>query len=521
MNRWLEEMQNMLVALKEWPMRKKVVAASVAVVAIALLVLTFSWSQREEYQILFTNLSEADAGQIAVKLKDMNIPYRAEATGIFVPRSKVYDARLQLASQGLPQGGGVGFEIFDQTSFGTTEFVQKLNYKRALQGELARTIMAMNPVEQSRVHLAIPERSLFVREGAGERPTASVLVRLHAGRTLSRQQVDGIVHLVASSVEGLDSRDVTVVDTRGNVLSRPSDDVAGMSASQFEFQNNFSREMETRITYILEPVVGKGKVRARVSTELNMSREETTQETFDPDGQVVRSEQRQSEKSTNVGAGGIPGVASNLPQSRNESVTPPQSSSERQNQTVNYEISRVTSRTVNGPGRIKKVTAAVLVDGTYVAKEGSNEKVFVPRSEEDLKRYEQLIREAIGFTEARGDQVRVVNMPFEPGVEEEIAPTRTDFVAVATTSAKTIVPLLVVILLFLFVLRPIIKSLFGPDGAIHAQQKGKVSTTAEGMADDVLDKFEPAKEISLREQISEWARNNPQEVAGIIKGWVR
>ena len=299
-----------------------------------------------------------------------------------MPSSKVYDVRLQLASQGLPQGGGIGFEIFDKTSFGTTEFVQKLNYKRALQGELARTIMAMGPVEQCRVHLAIPEKSLFVREGEEERATSSVLVRLRSGKSLSGMQVDGIIHLVASSVEGLDSKDVTVVDTKGNVLSKPSGDVAGMSASQFEYQGNYAKDIETRIASILEPVVGKGKVRAKVSAELDMSRVETTEEKFDPESQVVRSEQKQTEKSSTVGASGVPGVTSNLPGKKAAASTPSQGSSEKQNQTVNYEITKVISRTVNAPGMVKKITAAVLVDGTYVAQQGSKEMKYVPRKEE-------------------------------------------------------------------------------------------------------------------------------------------
>ena len=344
-------MPNMIDVVKDWPVMKKATALAVIVASISLLVLAFSWSQKEEYQVLFTNLSEADAGQIAMKLKEMKIPYRADAGGILVPQSKVYDARLQLASQGLPQGGGIGFEIFDKTSFGTTEFVQKLNYKRALQGELARTIMAMGPVEQCRVHLAIPEKSLFVREGEEERATSSVLVRLRAGRTLSGSQVEGIIHLVASSVEGLDSGDVTVVDTKGNVLSKPSSDIAGLGAGQLEFQSGYTKDLEARIASILEPVVGKGKVRAKVAAEIDMSRVETTEEKFDPEGQVVRSEQKQTEKSSNTGAGGVPGVASNLPNKKTVAANPSQGSSEKQSQTVNYEITKVVSRTVNSRRR--------------------------------------------------------------------------------------------------------------------------------------------------------------------------
>jgi flagellar M-ring protein FliF len=503
--------------VKEWPVRKLAIAAAVAVASIALVILAFSWSQKEDYQILFTNLSEADSGQIAQKLKEMKVPYRAEAGGILVPSDKVYDVRLQLASQGLPQGGGIGFEIFDKTSFGTTEFVQKLNYKRALQGELARTIMAMGAVEQCRVHLAIPERSLFVREGEEERPTSSVLVRLRQGKNLSPTQVEGIVHLVASSVEGLDSKDVTVVDTKGNVLSKTSGDVAGLNSSQFEFQGSYAKDLETRIASILEPVVGKGKVRAKVSAEIDMSRVETTEEKFDPESQVVRSEQKQTEKSSTVGASGVPGVSSNLPGRKAASSTPPQGLAQKQRQTVNYEITKVVSRTVNAPGLVKKITAAVLVDGTYVAQQGSKEMKYVPRKEEELRRYEELVKETIGFTETRGDQVKVVNMPFEVASGEDLAPAKPRYIEMAAPFARYAVPLVAVLLLVLLVLRPLVQSLSIP-GAAAPAYRGTISNAAAEIAGQAPGM---QRELPVREQVSEWARKNPQDAANVIKSWMR
>jgi flagellar M-ring protein FliF len=511
-------MPNMFDAVKDWPIRKKAVALAVTVASVALVVLAFSWSQVEDYQVLFTNLSEADSGQIAQKLKEMKVPYRAEAGGILVPSSKVYDVRLQLASQGLPQGGGIGFEIFDKTSFGTTEFVQKLNYKRALQGELARTIMAMGAVEQCRVHLAIPEKSLFAREGEEERATSSVLLRLRQGKALSPGQVDGIVHLVASSVAGLDSKDVTVVDTKGNVLSKPGGDVAGMGPNQFEFQGNYARDLETRIASILEPVVGKGKVRAKVSAEMDMRRVETTEEKFDPESQVVRSEQKQTEKSATVGASGVPGVASNLPGKKAAAATPSQGSSEKQSQTVNYEITKVVSRTVNAPGLLKKVTAAVLVDGTYVAQQGSKEMKYVPRTEEELRRYEELVKETIGFTQTRGDQVKVVNMPFEVLPGDDLAPAaKTSYMEMARPFAGYAVPLVAVILLVLLVLRPLVQSLSAPGGAAPAL-RGTITSSAGELAAQAA---AIQKELPVREQVTEWARKNPQDAANVIKGWMR
>lgn len=508
-------MPNVIDAVKAWPVRKKATGFAVIVASVALLILAFSWSQKEEYHVLFSNLSESDAGQVVQKLKDMKVPYRAEAGGIFVPADRVYDARLQLASQGLPQGGGVGFELFDKTSFGTTDFVQKLNYKRALQGELARTVMAIGAVEQCRVHLAIPEKSLFAREGEHEQPTASVLVKLRQGKTLSSAQVDGIVHLVASSVEGLNSQEITVVDAKGNVLSKPSGDVAGLSASQFDFQNSYSKDLEARIISILEPVVGKGKVRTKVSAVLDFSRIETTEEKFDPESQVVRSEQKQNEKSTTVGAGGVPGVASNLPAKTTVTASPSQGLSEKQSQTVNYEMTKITSRTVNAPGLVKKLSAAVLVDGIYTPQQGSKEMKYTPRSEEDVRRYEELVRETMGFTESRGDQIKVVNMPFEVVREEEVLPPKTKILEMAAPAARYALPLLAVILLVVFVMRPLAQSL----SASGSNLPGRPIPVAQTFAE--IENTGARKELPARAQVADWARKNPTDAANVIRSWMR
>ncbi|MBI5575974.1 MAG: flagellar M-ring protein FliF [Deltaproteobacteria bacterium] len=512
----MANMPNVLDAVKAWPVRKKATAFAVSVASIALIFFAFTWSQKEEYHVLYTNLSESDAGQIAQKLKDLKVPYRVDAGGILVPENRVHEARLQLASQGLPQGGGVGFEIFDKTSLGTTEFVQKLNYKRALQGELARTIMSLGPVEQCRVHLAMPEKTLFAREGEHERPTASVLVKLRAGRTLSPTQVDGIIHLVASSVEGLNSREISVVDGKGNVLSRAGSEVAGLTESQLDYQGSYAKELEARIAGILEPVVGKGKVRAKVAAVIDFTRSETTEEKFDPESQVVRSEQNHTEKSTTVGASGVPGTSSNLPGKTASAGTPSQGQAEKQNHTVNYEITKITSRTVSAPGLVKKVTAAVLVDGTYVSQQGSKDMKYVARSEEEIRRYEELVKEAIGFTETRGDQVKIVNMPFEVAREEEIPPVKTSYIAMAAPAARYALPVLAIVLLALFVLRPLAKSLTIPGPALPAARGGLPAPVGEaepGMA--------APKELPAREQVINWAKKNPQDTANIIKGWMR
>ncbi|MFN3480469.1 MAG: flagellar basal-body MS-ring/collar protein FliF, partial [Thermodesulfovibrionales bacterium] len=233
-------MPNIIETFKNWPVRNKATFLIILSLVLTSLILTFTWMQKVDFQILYSNLSEEDAGLIIQKLKDMKIPYRTSDGGIMVPSDKVHELRLQLATQGIPQGGGVGFEVFDKTNFAMTDFVQKLNYRRALQGELSRTIRSLSEVEQCRVHISVPERSLFAREE--DRPKASVLIKLKQGRRLSEGQVQGIVHLVASSIEGLDPKDVTVVDSKGEMLTTAGSNIVGLSNSQLEFQRNYERE---------------------------------------------------------------------------------------------------------------------------------------------------------------------------------------------------------------------------------------------------------------------------------------
>ncbi len=337
--------------------------------SVAGLIALALWTQQPDMQVLFTNLNSEDASSIIDKLKESKTPYDTTGGGatILVPTAQVHDLRLTLASQGIPKGGGVGYEIFDRTSIGMSEFVQKLNYRRALQGELARTIAQMPEVERARVHLAIPERRLFAAEQ--ERPRASVVVSLRNAQVLSKGQVQGVVHLVASSVEGLQARDITVVDGHGHLLSSTAqDETAGLTNTQLEYQRTIEKDIEGRIQSMLERIVGLNKAEVRVSSLIDFRKVETTEERYDPNGQVVRSEQRGQEKANGVNgmSGGVPGVQSNVPPGTEAEATPTSSNAtQTKNETVNYEISRTVSRIVEPIGSIKKLSVAVLVDGTY------------------------------------------------------------------------------------------------------------------------------------------------------------
>lgn len=503
-------MPNIIETFKNWPVRNKAIFFLILSLVLTSLILTFTWMQKVDFQILYSNLSEEDAGLIIQKLKDMKIPYRTSDGGIMVPSDKVHELRLQLATQGIPQGGGVGFEVFDKTNFAMTDFVQKLNYRRALQGELSRTIRSLSEVEQCRVHISVPERSLFAREE--DRPKASVLLKLKQGRRLSEGQVQGIVHLVASSVEGLDPKDVTVVDSKGEMLTSAGSTVVGLSNSQLEFQRNYEKELEGKIATLLEPVVGKGKARVKVVAAIDFTRTEKTEERYDPDGQVIRSEQRNIEKSLGSGSGGVPGVGSNLPNKSPSTSSSIKGQSEKKNETINYEISKITSHTVNNPGEIKRLSAVVLVDGTYTGQEGSKEKKYNPRSEEDLKKIEEMVKRAIGFNQERGDDVKVVNMPFETVSEEELPAPKKEIWPVIITAAKYAVPLIGIILIFLLIIRPLMKTLTSTVKV--PQPMALPKTVAE------IERSMQIPERTAKDTVVEWAKKNPQEAAGLIKSWI-
>ncbi|NTU42075.1 MAG: flagellar M-ring protein FliF, partial [Nitrospirales bacterium] len=502
-------MAKIIENIKNMPLRNKIILLVSVVLAVAVVVFALSWIQKADYQVLYANLSESDAGSVVQKLKELKVPYRIEAGSITVPSDKVYDLRLQLAAQGIPQGGGIGFELFDKTDFGTTDFVQKLNYRRALQGELGRTIMALSEVEQCRVHLAIPEKSLFVQEGNS--PSASVLVKLRPGRTLSQGQIQGIVHLVSSSIEGLNPRAVTVVDSHGEMLTRPADsDMAGLSSSQLEFQRSYEKEMESRILGILEPVVGKNKVRAKVTAALDFTKTEKTEEKYDPDSQVVRSEQKNIERSASGGSGGIAGVGSNLP-GKGGQTSSSQSGSQKQHETINYEISKVVSHSVNSAGELKRLSVAVIVDGAYIGREGAKERKYAPRSEDDIRRYEELVKNAVGFTSARGDEVRVVNMPFESLPQEEAGEEQTSYMPIILTALKYAVPVLALLLFFLFVIRPLI-------GAVASAPFPLAQTTGTASGNmsfpqrvGEIEKSLETKALPLQPDVIEWAKKNPEQ----------
>ncbi|MCP4714587.1 MAG: flagellar M-ring protein FliF, partial [Deltaproteobacteria bacterium] len=330
------------------------------------------------------------------------------------------DLRFELAAEGVPQSTGIGYEIFDRQSLGVTEFVQKVNFQRALQGELARTITQLEEVKLARVHVTIPKETLFVDEQ--QKPQASVVLSLESGKMLRDSQIQGITHLVASSVEGMDPDEVIIVDSHGKLISGGQQrlEQVGITSSQQQLQSVTENNLARKIESMLGNVVGHDKVTAKVSVDLNFTQIEQTEESYDPEAAAVRSEQRGSEKSSGRRpiASGIPGVVSNVPETQQSAAAAGVKSVDynKQDETVNYEISKVIKRTVNQIGAVSRLTVAVLIDGTYVTatdKEGIETSQYTVRSPEEMNKYAALVKQAVGYNEDRGDTVEVVNVQFQ------------------------------------------------------------------------------------------------------------
>jgi len=398
------------------PMRVFVLSTTLATLALTGYV--GYRSSEPTWAVLFTNLDKDDAGQVVAKLKERKVPYRLEGDGstIMVPEPQSRELRLELAGAGLPRGGSVGFESFDKTRLGTTDFEQKILYRRALEGELARTIQTLAPIDSVRVHLVLPERSVFVAKN--EPASASVVVKLRQGRALGGSEVASIVHLVAASIAGLPPERVAVVTTDGAVLHRPrrpGEEGLGGQDEPGEVARSLEASLEDRARQMLERVLGPGRADVRVTADLDMSRTERTEEHYDPK-QVVRSEEKTTERvqDESSSATGVPGTESNLPngggkgggKTGTETVV-------RESSTRNYEVDRVAEKKTTAPGAVRRLTVAVAVDST-----GPNGQ---PRSKEELDRIASLVRGAVGIDDKRGDLITVEAVTFPPAAQVDPA----------------------------------------------------------------------------------------------------
>ncbi len=509
--------------------------------SIALLAGLWMWSQVPDYKVLFSNLSDRDGGTIVSSLQQMNVPYKvADGGAILVPSSQVYDTRLKLASQGLPRGGAIGFELMETQKLGTSQFLEQVNYQRALEGELARSIQSLSAVQGARVHLAIPRPSVFIREQ--QKPSASILINLYPGRVLDAGQVNGILHLVSSSVSDLPVKNVTVVDQNGNLLSPVSDSMAlgGLDPTQLDYLHQVEQSYVKRIETILSTLIGSDNVRAQVAADLDFSQAEQTAETFKPNATptdaAIRSQQS-NESSGGAGqpASGVPGALSNQPPgaasaplvapaaaANQASPVAAANSNTHKESTINYEVDKTIRHIKQPVGSVKRLSVAVVVNfRKEVSKAGKVS--FKPLSPQEIAQINNLVKEAMGFSQDRGDTVNVVNASFNGGEKEEIPalPIWKDpaNISLAKEVLKNVLIAAIAFYLVFGVLRPIFREMAKPKEVVHVKgPDGEDLTEEEGVIYEKA-KVQTGYDENLR-AAKDLAKQEPGVVASVVKEWV-
>ncbi len=504
-------------------------------------IIGLSFLQKENYQTLFAGLSTEDASVVVAKLKELKVPYKLGlgGTSISVPKEKVYDVRLMLAGQNaLPGGGGVGFELFDKTNYGMTEFMQNINYKRAIQGELSRTINQMPEVKASRVHIAIPEKTLFTdRE---KDVTASVFLKLRGNKMLSKEQVAGIVHLVSGSIEGLKTDNVTIVDSFGKILFKAGSagTAVALSGQQFELQKSVERTVEESVQSMLDRFIPANKSIIRANVELNLRKVEKVEEEFEPNKRVPTSERKSREKVVNRtgGTAGVPGVASNVPNITNKNAnaaarvettsTGRGSESEREESQTTYEVSKTVKKIVEPFGDIKRMSVAIVLDGKYEKVKGQNgaeELKYSPRSQKELADIKGIVARAVGIDEERGDKIEVLNIPFEAEgfAEEKSLMDAAERKEMIFSGSKYAFYVLIMGALFFFVIRPLMG--FLKSRAEHAplQHIKDIYVKSPGAHGAVTGEQQPPAIENKQQAALNDVMRDKVIVGSVIKEWVK
>ncbi len=478
---------------------QRVIISTVAVATIAGFIALTVWMNKTEYQPLYTKLSPEDAASVVSTLQKDNIPYELANNGstIMVPVEQVYDLRIKIAGEGNLVGQGIGFEIFDETKVGQTDFVQKINYMRALQGELARTLSAFPSVDTARIHLVMPQRSLFVEEQ--QQPSASVVLKLKdQARKPDSKEIQSIVNMMLMSVEGLTKAHLSITDSRGAVLFRPETDaLTGISSTQMEHKLRVQRDLERRIDEMLSPVFGPGRVISKVNVDMDFSQKTIRREIYDPEQTAVRSEQRSEE--TQKGQANLEAGSPDV-NFRGDGITGSVSTQDgsRETRTTNYEINKEEQNIIANVGDVKRLTVAVIVDGTYQKVDGVWN--FTPRSDEEITRIKQLVANAVGIDSTRGDALEVSSVPFndsEPPADPNIAEVIVNY---ADRLGQPILNALLAFLFLMLVVRPVVLALIRPK-----VEAGEVVEGLEGLpsAEEQLALYEAMEEAARAEEISQ------------------
>jgi len=527
----------------ELPLSKKV--ASLALLSAILFGVGYSlmWAGRESYQPLMSNLNTEDATNIIRVLRDKKIPFKLDQDGkaISIPPESVYDLRLELATMGYPQSSVVGYEVFDKQSLGTTSFVQKVNQKRALEGELTRSITSIKGVKRARLHLALPQKSAFVEDQ--KKSSASVFVDLEPGIQLNDKQIFGIGNLVARAVEGMDINDVVVVDSQGRVLSKNmADPVAQQTATQLDHKLKVEHEYEQRIEDILSHVVGEGKVVAKVTAEMDFSRSNETETTYDPDGTALRSSEKQNITAEGVrpGPSGPPGAASNTPGETPKETPIIKNVTSNGREIINNEVPKKVRSTANQVGVVKKISVAVVLDGKPVMSKAEEGRAPAQTTEawspEKLKEFETLVASAVGIDKKRGDSLEIRNMEFAQHdfeaaqrfiAEQEKRSFMRNLVLYSVVG-------LTILLFFLFAVRPFIRWMIENTGdsvesflpqtieELERLQKSGQLTQIEAAVPEEPEMVDPDKVAGemIKEKIVTMVDSNPHKAALVIRDWM-
>jgi len=528
--------------------RQKLAMMAALAAAIALAVGVMLWSRTPDYAVLFSNLEEKDGGAIVTALQAQNIPYDIGPGGntIRVPADRVHDVRLQLAAQGLPRGGMVGFELMENQKLGVSQFHEQVNYQRGLEGELSRTIQSIAAIAGARVHLAIPKRTAFLRDA--KQPTASVFVNLRPGRNLDAAQVAGIVHLVASSVPNMSNDGVSVIDETGKLLTNKNDPLraAGLDPTQLNYVQELEGTYVQRVENILEPLVGKGNFRVQVTADVDFDRIEQTNETYkpnaDPEQTAIRSRQESENLTRDPGAQGVPGALTNQPPVPAQApITNPaagQAGGAAQNfqtknsaSTTNYELDKTISHTRRAMGLIKRLSVAVVVNHKSQPDKDGN-PVAVPPTDEEIQRINNLVREAVGFNADRGDSLNVAASEFAPEMFQA-APELPiwkdpEMISIGKEALRYLIVLAVLAFVAFGVIKPLMKSVLPQPvekdedededelaAAGEAGEDGEDATTTLSAAAKQANSYE-AKLARAREL----AQSDPKMVANLIKEWM-
>lgn len=523
--------------IKQLSTQKKLGLMVAAAAVIALVAGTWLWSQAPDYRVLYANLSEQEGGTIIDALQKMNVPYRfSDGSGsILIPADQVHEVRLRLAGQGLPKGDLSGFEILENQKFGASQFLEQVNYQRALEGELARSIQSLSAVQGARVHLAIARPSVFARER--QQPSVSVLLNLYPGRVLSTEQVSAIVHLVSSSIPNLSVKNVTVVDQQGNLLSGQQDNPleTGLDPGQLKYVQDMEQNFVHRIEAILTPVTGQDNVHAQVTADIDFSRVERAEETYRPNNNpaesaAVRSRQQSESMSVSQSDGGVPGALSNRPpapaqapieakedQEKTAQTTPTDT---RKESTTNYEVDKTVSHIRQSVGQINRLSAAVVINyRTGVDKQGN--PVSEPLSSEEIEKITALVKQAIGFSEARGDTLTVTNSQFrlkEEAQEEAPLWKDPDTVMLARDIGKQLLIAIVVLFFLQKIFRPFLRNLLPPPppAPVPALTAGENTEQDEAEVSTV-------KVMTLEQNLEKarlLAASEPAIVANVVKEWI-